>query len=149
MDVVYAAALFPNPNASASSAYDFFRASWSYTAVMIISSSALLAAIIGCSFCITVAGLPTNSRERLRAIAGVQCATPGGAFYAYPNIATTYQRGIESSMDFAVKLLETEHVAVVPGSAFGTRDHIRISYATSMELLDTGLTRIARFMESL
>jgi aspartate/methionine/tyrosine aminotransferase len=74
---------------------------------------------------------------------------PGGAFYAYPNIAASFEHGIENSMDFAVKLLEKEHVAVVPGSAFGTRAHIRISYATSMELLDKGLTRIARFMESL
>ena len=87
--------------------------------------------------------------ERLRAIAGVHCEMPGGAFYAYPNIAASFERGIESSMDFAVKLLEKEYVAVVPGSAFGTRDHIRISYATSMELLDNGLTRMARFIESL
>ena len=64
---VYAAACLPSPNASASRLYDFLRASWSYTAVMTISSSAWLAAISGCSFCITVAGLPTNSRERLRA----------------------------------------------------------------------------------
>jgi aspartate aminotransferase len=87
--------------------------------------------------------------ERLRAIGGVHCEMPGGAFYAYPNIAASFEHGIENSMDFAVKLLEKEHVAVVPGSAFGTRAHIRISYATSMELLDKGLTRIARFMESL
>jgi len=87
--------------------------------------------------------------ERLRSIAGVHCAVPGGAFYAYPNIATAFERGVQDSTDFAVKLLEKEHVAVVPGDAFGTRDHIRISYATSMELLDTGLTRLARFMDSL
>jgi len=87
--------------------------------------------------------------ERLRAIPGVRCAEPGGAFYAYPNIASSFTRGIQDSMDFSVKLLEKAHVAVVPGAAFGTSDHIRISYATSMELLDTGLARIDRFMESL
>jgi len=81
--------------------------------------------------------------DRLRAIPGVRCTEPGGAFYAYPNV------GIRDTMDFALKLLEQAHVAVVPGEAFGTKEHIRISYATSMELLDKGLTRIAKFMESL
>jgi len=52
-------------------------------------------------------------------------------------------------MDFSVRLLEQAHVAVVPGEAFGTNEHIRISYATSMELLADGLTRIATFMEKL
>ena len=65
-DSFYAAAFFPSPNASASRLYDFFRASWSYTAVMIINSSGWPAVIIGCSFAMIVAGLPTNSRERLR-----------------------------------------------------------------------------------
>jgi len=65
----YAAAFFPNPNASASRLYDFLRASWSYTAVMIISSSARLAVIIGCSFAITVAGLPATFCVRCGAAA--------------------------------------------------------------------------------
>jgi hypothetical protein len=63
----YAAAFFPSPNASANRLYDFLRAWWSYTAVMIINSSGLPAVIIGCNFAMMVAGLPTNSRERLRA----------------------------------------------------------------------------------
>jgi aspartate aminotransferase len=79
----------------------------------------------------------------------VRCAEPGGAFYAYPNISTSFARGIRDTMDFSVKLLEKAHVAVVPGEAFGTKEHIRISYATSMELLEKGLTRIAEFMERL
>jgi aspartate aminotransferase len=79
--------------------------------------------------------------DRLRSIPGVHCAEPGGAFYAYPNI------GRRDTMDFALKLLEQAHVAVVPGEAFGTKEHIRISYATSMELLDKGLTRIAEFIK--
>jgi aspartate aminotransferase len=87
--------------------------------------------------------------DRLRAIPGVRCAEPGGAFYAYPNISTSFARGIRDTMDFSVKLLEKAHVAVVPGEAFGTKEHIRISYATSMELLEKGLTRIAEFMERL
>jgi len=87
--------------------------------------------------------------DRLRAIRGVRCAEPGGAFYAYPNIATSFSRGIRDSMDFSVKLLEQAHVAVVPGEAFGTKDHVRISYATSMELLEKGLSRIAKFVGEL
>jgi aspartate aminotransferase len=87
--------------------------------------------------------------ERLRAIRGVQCGDPGGAFYAYPNISHSFERGIRDSLDFSVKLLEKAHVAVVPGEAFGTRHHIRISYATSMEQLDKGLDRIREFMEAL
>jgi aspartate aminotransferase len=86
--------------------------------------------------------------EKLRAIPGVKCAEPGGAFYAYPNISAVYQRGIKDSMDFSVKLLEKQHVAVVPGEAFGTNDHVRISYATSMEQLDKGLSRLREFMAS-
>ena len=84
--------------------------------------------------------------DRLRAIPGVRCAEPGGAFYAYPNISASFSRGIRDSVDFSVKLLEKVHVAVVPGEAFGTNDHIRISYATSMEQLDKGLNRIREFM---
>ena len=52
-------------------------------------------------------------------------------------------------MDFSAKLLEKAHVAVTPGEAFGTTDHVRISYATSMELLDKGLNRIREFMAGL
>jgi aspartate aminotransferase len=84
--------------------------------------------------------------QRLNAIPGVRCTNPGGAFYAYPNISSAYSRGIKDSLDFSVRLLEQAHVAVVPGSAFGTTEHIRISYATSLEQLDRGLTRIADFM---
>ena len=84
--------------------------------------------------------------ERLRAIPGVRCAEPGGAFYAYPNISAAFKQGIKDTMDFSVKLLERKNVAVVPGEAFGTNDHVRISYATSMEQLDKGLTRLHEFM---
>ena len=59
----------------------------------------------------------------LRAIPGVTCAEPGGAFYAYPNISCTFGKGgIESPMDFAKKLLADAYVAVVPAEAFGTRE---------------------------
>ena len=88
--------------------------------------------------------------DRLRAIPGVKCAEPGGAFYAYPNISVAFGKsGIKNSIDFSAKLLEKVHVAVTPGEAFGTNDHIRMSYATSMEQLDKGLKRITEFMKSL
>ena len=84
--------------------------------------------------------------QRLNGIPGVECTSPGGAFYAYPNISSSYARGIKDSLDFSKQLLEQVHVAVVPGSAFGTENHIRISYATSLEQLDRGLSRIAQFI---
>jgi aspartate aminotransferase len=87
--------------------------------------------------------------QGLNAIPGIRCTNPGGAFYAYPNIASSFKRGIKDSLDFSVQLLEKAHVAVVPGSAFGTTEHIRISYATSIEQLDRGLTRIRDFMSGL
>jgi aspartate aminotransferase len=88
--------------------------------------------------------------RRLRQIPGVRATEPQGAFYAYPDIRVALGRqGIGSSIQFADRLLETEHVAVVPGEAFGTYTHIRISYATSIEELARGLDRIHRFMERL
>lgn len=88
--------------------------------------------------------------DRLRSIPGVRCAEPGGAFYAYPNVAAAFgQGGIGDVVDFSVRLLEQQQVAVVPGVAFGTSDHIRISYAASMDELRKGLDRIEAFMKSL
>jgi aspartate aminotransferase len=88
--------------------------------------------------------------QRLRAIPGVTCAEPKGAFYAYPNIGGALGRGgIHNTLEFSEKLLAEAHVAVVPGEAFGTDRHIRISYATSMRELERGLDRIHRFIAEL
>ena len=57
--------------------------------------------------------------------------------------------GVNNTLDFAAKLLSEAHVAVVPGEAFGTSSHIRISYATSMHELERGLDRIQKFIEAL
>ena len=85
----------------------------------------------------------------LNAIPGIRCATPGGAFYAYPNIGSFFGRnGINSAMDFSSALLQEAHVAVVPGEAFGTQEHIRISYAASMDELERGIERIRKFAAS-
>ena len=88
--------------------------------------------------------------ERLRSIPGVSIVTPKGAFYAYPNISVAFRSGrIKNSLDFSTALLEEAHVAVVPGEAFGTQDHIRLSYATSMGELERGLDRLHRFIDGL
>jgi aspartate aminotransferase len=87
---------------------------------------------------------------RLRSMNGVTCAEPRGAFYAYPNISGALGRnGVGTPMEFAEKLLASKHVAVVPGEAFGTDAHVRISYAASMETLSKGLDRIESFIGEL
>jgi aspartate aminotransferase len=83
---------------------------------------------------------------RLRQIPGVRANMPEGAFYAYPNVSCAYTGGIGNSLEFAAKLLAEEFVAVVPGEAFGTNDHVRISYATSMHELERGLDRMHKFI---
>ncbi len=88
--------------------------------------------------------------NRLRAIPGVSIVVPKGAFYAYPNVSVAYRSGrVKNSMDFSTALLQESHVAVVPGEAFGTDDHVRISYATSMHELERGLDRIQKFIDGL
>jgi len=84
--------------------------------------------------------------RRLRAIPGVKIAEPRGAFYAYPNVSVGFRNGISSAMQFSERLLAEAHVAVVPGEAFGTNEHVRISYATSMTELERGLDRIDKFI---
>lgn len=85
--------------------------------------------------------------RRLRAIPGVECVEPRGAFYAFPDVGVAIGRnGMAGSAAFAERLLAESHVAVVPGEAFGTDRHVRISYATSMTELERGLERIHRFI---
>jgi aspartate aminotransferase len=87
--------------------------------------------------------------QRLRAIPGVTCAEPRGAFYVYPNVGVALgKNGIQNTLQFAGRLLEDAHVAAVPGEAFGTDRHIRISYAASMPELERGLERLHRFIVS-
>jgi aspartate aminotransferase len=88
--------------------------------------------------------------EGLRSIPGIRCTKPDGAFYAYPNISAYFGRGgIKSASDLAGRLLREAHVATVPGEGFGTRDHIRVSYATSVKELDRGLERMRKFLGAL
>jgi len=84
--------------------------------------------------------------EGLRAIPGVRCLLPQGAFYVYPNVGAYLKKdGLADTAVLAEKLLEEAHVALVPGPAFGTHEHLRISYATSTEQIEEGLRRLAAF----
>jgi len=90
----------------------------------------------------------------LNAVPGVTCATPPGAFYVFPRVAALYgktHRGkaITNSNEFSEYLLEEANVAVIAGGAFGNDEYIRLSYATSMELIVEGTKRIARAVASL
>ncbi len=88
--------------------------------------------------------------SRLRGIPGVTCAEPHGAFYAYPNVSAVFRdNGVQDTLQFAERLLGKERVAVVPGEAFGTAQHVRISYATSMRELERGLDRFRNFVVNL
>jgi aspartate aminotransferase len=82
--------------------------------------------------------------EGLRAIDGLECARAEGAFYLFPKMEALGM----SAADFATELLETEKVAVVPGEGFGAPGYIRLSYATSDEVIEKGLKRLSRFCAS-
>jgi len=81
--------------------------------------------------------------KRLNEIDGISCAEPEGAFYAFPNIEET---GMDS-MAFASKLLDEALVAVVPGIAFGSDKHVRLSYATSIHEITRGVDRIEKWLK--
>jgi aspartate aminotransferase len=83
--------------------------------------------------------------EGLNAIDGIECARAQGAFYLFPKMDAF---GL-SAHDFASKILEEEKVAVVPGEGFGAPGYMRLSYATSDEVIEKGLERLARFCAKL
>jgi aspartate aminotransferase len=84
---------------------------------------------------------------RLHEMNGIRCIKPQGAFYAFPNISayinSSYQRNIiQNSADLAYFLVNEANVVLIPGSAFGSDAHLRISYATSIERLEEGMRRM-------
>ncbi|MBO1361601.1 pyridoxal phosphate-dependent aminotransferase [Acetobacter sacchari] len=93
--------------------------------------------------------------EALRAIPGITCAMPSGAFYAYPGVegclgkTTPDGHVIATDADFALALLDRAHVATVPGSAFGLSPYLRLSCATGDAELEEACRRIAGFVASL
>ncbi len=97
-----------------------------------------------------VAAFDERRREMVRllnAMAGVRCPAPRGAFYTFPDVSATYGRlGVSGSIAFAEKLLAEARVSVVPGEPFGDDHCIRLSYATSMDKIQKGLERLAKFL---
>ncbi len=86
----------------------------------------------------------------LNAIDGVRCADPDGAFYVFPEVKSFFGKGtVRDSQSFANYLLDDARVAVVPGSAFGNDDFVRISYATSTERIREGVRRITAALAKL
>jgi len=120
-----------------------------------ITQKAVLAAVNGPQDAVTVMLDEYRTRRDnihawLTAHPGIQCVKPKGAFYLFPNISGLLSPdGVATSADFAQRLLEKEYVVVTPGEAFFAPGYLRISYATSMEQLREGATRIMRFAESL
>lgn len=92
--------------------------------------------------------------DRLSKIDGVSIIKPSGAFYIMVNISsyfnTTFKgEEIKNSVDFARVLLDEEKVAVIPGAGFGLDEYVRLSYATSMDIIETGIDRIATFLNKI
>ncbi|QTF08875.1 pyridoxal phosphate-dependent aminotransferase [Brenneria izadpanahii] len=89
--------------------------------------------------------------ERLHSIDNLSCHKPQGAFYLFVNIAayigktTEGGRYIGNDADFVMALIEEQHVVTVQGAAYGMSPYFRISYATSMEILEEGCRRLAAF----
>ena len=79
-------------------------------------------------------------------IPGITCTRPEGAFYVYPNISRYLgAKGARNTIELASRLLNEAHVVAVPGEAFGTAEHIRLSYAVSHEAVDQGIERMKGF----
>ncbi|OZM57305.1 aspartate aminotransferase [Lottiidibacillus patelloidae] len=87
--------------------------------------------------------------ERITKIDGFTCIKPQGAFYVFPNAKNAAKRkGYDTVDEWVEALLEEEKVALVPGSGFGADDYVRLSYATSLDVLNEALDRIERFMSN-
>ncbi|MGN6368035.1 MAG: pyridoxal phosphate-dependent aminotransferase [Phycisphaerae bacterium] len=92
--------------------------------------------------------------KRLNAIPGVQCVRPTGAFYCFPSVKDHLNKTLGTkgakpaeAVAFCTAVLEEAHVALVPGNDFGFPDHVRLSFATSMQNIDKGLDRLEKFLK--
>ncbi|MBN8207950.1 pyridoxal phosphate-dependent aminotransferase [Bacillus sp. NTK071] len=87
--------------------------------------------------------------DQLSSIPGFTCVKPQGAFYLFPNAKEAAEKtGFNSVDDFVKGLLEEEKVALVPGSGFGSPDNVRLSYATSLDVIQEAIHRIERFVKA-
>ena len=85
-----------------------------------------------------------------RQIPGITCTRPDGAFYVYPNVSAFLGKpGVRNTTELASRLLHEAHVVAVPGEAFGTEEHIRLSYAVAHSVVDEGLVRMKSFFAGL
>jgi len=92
--------------------------------------------------------------QRLRAMPGISCTLPEGAFYVFPRVSAYFgarwqDKTITSAMDLSLYLLQEAKVALVAGEGFGSPNHVRISYATSMQNLEQGLDQIETALKRL
>ncbi|MFC6644519.1 pyridoxal phosphate-dependent aminotransferase [Granulicella cerasi] len=88
--------------------------------------------------------------EGFKTIPGLTCTVPQGAFYVYPNIKNFLGKGgINTASEMAAKLLSEAHIVTVPGEPFGTKEHIRLSYAVSADVIDKGIERLRTFLGNL
>ncbi|HSY37148.1 MAG TPA: pyridoxal phosphate-dependent aminotransferase [Acidobacteriaceae bacterium] len=127
--------------------------STSNTASMVQRAS--IAALTGAQECVSemradYIKLRDRVLEGFKSIPGLTCTVPQGAFYVYPNISAFIGKGgIKSASDLAARLLSEAHVVVVPGEAFGTENHIRLSYAVSGDVIDKGVQRMRDYLSKL
>jgi aspartate aminotransferase len=89
--------------------------------------------------------------SRLNKLKGVKCIEPLGAFYAFPNVSGVFGRSfngvsVKTPMEFCNVALDQAGVALVPGEAFGSRNHVRLSYATSTESINKGLDKLEKLL---
>ena len=127
--------------------------STSNTASMVQRAS--IAALTGSQECVSemradYIKLRDQTLAGFKTIPGLTCTVPQGAFYVYPNVKNFIGKGgIKSASDLAAKLLSEAHVVVVPGEAFGTAEHIRLSYAVSHDVVDEGVKRMRDYFATL
>ena len=114
-----------------------------------IAQVAAEAALAGDQSCIQTMLVEFRKRHdyvvaELNGMPDIDCLATDGTFYVFPNVQTAIDRleGISDDVEFAEYLITEAGVAIVPGSAFGCPEHIRISIATSMENLEKSMTRI-------
>jgi aspartate aminotransferase len=114
---------------------------------------ASIAAVTGSQECVaTMREDYIKLRDRIlkgfETIPGLTCTVPQGAFYVYPNISAFLGKGgAKTATELAAKLLNEAHVVVVPGEAFGTDEHIRLSYAVSADVIDQGVERMREYFK--
>ena len=127
--------------------------STSNTASMVQQAS--IAAVTGSQECVRemradYIKLRDRVLEGFKTIPGLTCTVPQGAFYVYPNVSAFLGKGgVKTASELAGTLLTEAHVVTVPGEAFGTDAHIRLSYAVSGDVIDKGVERLRTYLSGL